>query len=314
MKHWVKIFTDKKITAFLFAVMTVPFCLIGQALAADDKTALGAPTPWQMGMQGAFSPNRESLMNFHSLLLVIITVIVIVVLGLMLYIMFRFREKANPNPSHLTHNTTLEVVWTLVPVLILLVIAVPSLNLLYFLDRTPNPDMTIKVSAHQWYWSYEYPDNGVKFDSLFAENQEPRQLAVDNPLVLPINTNVRVLVTSGDVMHSWLIPNLGVQIYATPGRTNETWLRITQEGTFYGQCNQICGVNHGFMPIKVVGLSSEKYAAWLAQAKTKFAANEIKSEDKVQQASRTKPVSLLPSTPAQTQISSLDKKAAVVMR
>ena len=269
--------------ARVLAWVLVPFALTfwgGNVFAAsaqpttDGNGVIGMPQPWQMGMQGSFSPTREHLIDFHNILLVVITLITILVMCLMIYIMFRFREKANPNPSHLTHNTKLEVIWTLLPVLILVGIAVPSLHLLYYLDRVPNPDMTVKVTAHQWYWSYEYPDDAVKFDSSYDEKQQPRQLAVDNPLVLPVGANVRVLVTSSDVFHSWLVPTLGVQIYASPGRTNETWLNITEEGTFYGQCNQICGVNHGFMPIKVIGLSKEKYAAWLGQAKTKFASNE----------------------------------------
>ena len=265
--------------ALLLAPLALPLwgtevLAASDAALTDSNGVIGMPHPWQMGMQGSFSPTREHLIDFHNILLVVITLITILVMCLMIYIMFRFREKANPNPSHLTHNTKLEVIWTLLPVLILVGIAVPSLHLLYYLDRVPNPDMTVKVTAHQWYWSYEYPDDAVKFDSSYDDKQQPRQLGVDNPLVLPVGANVRVLVTSSDVFHSWLVPTLGVQIYASPGRTNETWLNITEEGTFYGQCNQICGVNHGFMPIKVIGLSKEKYAAWLGQAKTKFASND----------------------------------------
>ncbi|MDI9348690.1 MAG: cytochrome c oxidase subunit II [Candidatus Symbiobacter sp.] len=281
------------------------------AAPTDQNGVIGIAEPWQMGMQGAFSPMRERLMDFHTLLLVVIVLIVILVMCLMAYIMYRFREKANPTPSHLTHNTKLEVAWTLLPALILVVIAIPSLHLLYYLDRVPSSGMTIKVSAHQWYWSYEYPDDAVKFDSQFAEGQEPRQLAVDNALVLPLNTNVRVLVSSTDVIHSWFIPSLGVQIYATPGRTNETWVRLNQEGTFYGQCNQICGVNHGFMPIKVIGLSQDKYAAWLSQAKTKFASLDAPTPVA---ANPAKLVAVATGIIDQAATATSENKAGVVMR
>ena len=172
----------------------------------------------------------------------------------------------------MTHNTLLEVVWTVVPILILMAIAVPSIKLLYFLDKVPKADMTVKVIGHQWNWSYSYPDEKVGFDSEFDPEGEPRQLAVNNAMVVPINTNIKVLVSSTDVMHSWFVPTLGVQIYATPGRTNETWLRVNEAGTFYGQCNQICGIRHAFMPIKIVAMSPENYANWLAEAKQKFPA------------------------------------------
>ena len=240
--------------------------------SVNAAETVGEPKPWQMMMHGDFSPMRDQLMGFHNLLLVIIFAIVIVVMGLMVFIMVRFSARNNPKPQTNTHNTLLEVIWTVVPILILLVIAVPSIKLLYFLDKVPNPDMTIKVTGRQWLWNYSYPAEKIGFESNFDPAGEPRQLAVDNPLVVPINTNIRVLVNSPDVMHSWFVPTLGLQIYATPGRTNETWMRVNEVGTFYGQCNQICGIRHAFMPIKIVAKTPEDYATWVAEAKQKFPA------------------------------------------
>ena len=243
---------------------------IGPALAAEPK-------PWQLGMQEPASLVKLRIHDFHDFLLVVITLITIFVLALMVYICWKFRKSANPTPSKTAHNTTLEVLWTVIPVVILVVVAVPSFKLLYYGDRTPNPEMTLKVVGHQWYWSYEYPDLGeVKFDSniVAAADLKPGQkrlLDVDQPVVLPINTNVRLLFASTDVMHSWFMPALGVQVYTTPGRLNEGWVNITKEGTYYGQCNQICGVNHGFMPIKIQALSKDAYAKWAEEAKKKFA-------------------------------------------
>ena len=243
---------------------------VGPALAAEPK-------PWQLGMQEPASLVKLRIHDFHDFLLVVITLITIFVLALMVYICVKFRKTANPNPSKTSHNTTLEVLWTVIPVVILVVIAVPSFKLLYYGDRTPNPEMTLKVVGHQWYWSYEYPDLGeVKFDSNIIPPAElkpgqKRLLDVDQPVVLPINTNVRIQFASTDVMHSWFMPALGVQVYTTPGRLNEGWVNITKEGTYYGQCNQICGVNHGYMPIKIQALSKDAYAKWTEEAKKKFA-------------------------------------------
>jgi cytochrome c oxidase subunit 2 len=230
---------------------------------------------WQLGFQPAASVVRERIDFLHNVILLpIITVISLFVLGLLLWVMIRYNAKRNPVPSKISHNTTLEILWTLVPVLILLVIAIPSFKLLYFMDKAEHADMTLKVTGHQWYWSYEYPDqSGVSFDSNMipeedaAKLHKKRLLDVDFPVVLPVNTTIRVLITSTDVIHSWFVSSFGVQEYAVVGRANESWVKIDREGTFYGQCNQICGVNHPFMPIEVKAVTPDKFAAWSACAK-----------------------------------------------
>lgn len=230
---------------------------------------------WQMGFQPSASVVRDHIDFLHdTILLPIITVISLFVLGLLLWVMVRFNAKRNPVPSKISHNTTLEILWTLVPILILVGIAIPSFKLLYFEDKAEHADMTLKVTGHQWYWSYEYPDqNGVTFDSRIVTDDKgepagnPRLLQVDFPVVLPVNTTVRVLVAGTDVIHSWFMPSFGVQEYAVVGRTNESWVKIDRTGTFYGQCNQICGVNHPFMPIEVKAVSADTFKTWSACAK-----------------------------------------------
>jgi cytochrome c oxidase subunit 2 len=244
--------------------------LAGAAFAAE-------PHPWQLGMQEPASIVKDSLHSFHNLLLWIITLITIFVSALLVYTMVRFRASANPTPTRTSHNTLLEVAWTAIPVLILVVIAIPSFKLLYLGDRTPNPEMTIKVVGHQWYWSYEYPDHDeLKFDSYMIADSDIKEgqrrlLEVDNRVVVPANTNVRLLVAGSDVIHSFFIPSLGVQIYSMPGRLNEAWVNVDRPGVYYGQCNQICGINHAYMPIAVEALSKEDFARWLEDAKKKFA-------------------------------------------
>ena len=240
----------------------------------------GLPKPWQMDLQPAASPVAEQIHSFNTLLITIEVAISVLVLLLIGYIAFRFSAKRNPTPSKRSHHTVLEVLWTALPVLILVVVAVPSLKLLFFMDRTHEADMTLKVVGHQWYWSYAYPDHGdFTFDSLMIPDDElkpgqPRLLAVDNQVILPVETNVRVLLTSADVIHSWAVPALGIKTDTVPGRTNETWLRINQEGTYYGQCSELCGVNHGFMPVAIKAVSKAEFDAWAEAAKTKFARND----------------------------------------
>jgi cytochrome c oxidase subunit 2 len=235
------------------------------------------PQPWQLGLQPSASPIKDYIGWFHNLLLVIITIITVFVLALLLYTIVRFRAAANPVPSRTTHNTLLEIVWTAVPVLTLVLIAIPSIHLIRISDKVPEADMTIKVTGHQWYWSYAYPDNGeFEYDSYMVQEGDlkpgqTRLLDVDNRLVVPVGANVRVLIAGSDVIHSWFVPSLGVQKYAMPGRLNETWFMAEKAGVFYGQCNQICGVNHGFMPIAVEAVDKATFERWAAEAKKRFA-------------------------------------------
>jgi cytochrome c oxidase subunit 2 len=230
----------------------------------------GQPVDWQMNFQEAATPVAERLHNFHHFLLFIISGISIFVLGLLLYVMLRFNSKVNPVPSATTHNVLLEIIWTVVPVVILIVIAVPSFKLLYYADRTDKPEMTLKVTGYQWYWGYEYPDNGgISFNANMIPadkidtNTQVKLLSTDNPVVLPVDTNIQILVTGQDVIHSFAVPSFGIKTDAVPGRTNETWVRITKPGTYYGQCDQLCGTNHAFMPIEVIAVSKEDFAAWV---------------------------------------------------
>ncbi|MBO6825454.1 MAG: cytochrome c oxidase subunit II [Sneathiella sp.] len=265
----------KGFVAFItaFAVMALN---MGTASAAGE----GQPAPWQLGFQEAFSPVAHKMHDFHNLLLWIITIITLFVLVLMVYVVIRFNRKANPTPSKTSHNTLIEIVWTVVPVLILIVIAIPSFSLLYYGDRVEKADMTLKAIGYQWYWGYEYVDEeGLAFDAVMVEEEDlkpgqPRLLATDNTIVLPVDTNIRLLVTAEDVLHSWAMPAFGVKMDAVPGRLNETWMRIEKEGMYYGQCSELCGARHGFMPIAIKAVSKEEYAAWLVKAKEKFASND----------------------------------------
>jgi cytochrome c oxidase subunit 2 len=245
------------------------------ALAAAARAA--EPQPWQLDFQPAATPITQRIDAFHDELLVIISLISVFVLGLLLYVIVRFNAKRHPVPTRTTHNTWVEILWTTVPIVVLVAIAIPSFKLMYYMDEVPKADMTIKVTAHQWYWSYAYPDQGgLAFDSnLIPEAKlqpgQKRLLDVDNPLVIPVNTTIRVQVTGTDVIHSWFVPSFGVQEYAIIGRLNEAWMNVLQPGTYYGECNQICGVNHAFMPIEVQAVSQDDFQKWLAAAKQKFA-------------------------------------------
>jgi cytochrome c oxidase subunit 2 len=253
-----------------FAALAV-FAFVSGAAFADQ------PHEWQMGLQEGVTPVAQKLQSLHTLVLYIITVIVIFVLALLGYVCVRFRASANPNPTRTSHNTIIEIAWTVLPILILAVISVPSFKLLYFQETTPKSELTLKVTGLQWYWHYAYPDNGdFAFDSYGVDEKDLkdpslRLLDVDNEVVLPVNTNVRILIAGSDVMHSWFVPSLAVQKYAVVGRLNEVWVNIEKEGTYFGECNQICGVNHSFMPIKVHAVSKEEFAKWAEGAKQKFA-------------------------------------------
>ena len=259
-----------RVTQAIAALSSVLFSL--PALAADEMPTPSFPVEWQMGFQNAASPTMERMISFHNLLLVIITAISLFVLALLVICVVRFNERANPVPAKWSHNTLIEVIWTAVPVLILVMIAVPSYRLLYFQDRTENADMTLKIIGNQWYWSYEYPDSDITFDAIATPDKDikpgqHRLLETDNHVLLPVDTNVRLLMTANDVIHAWAMPAFGVKLDNVPGRTNETWVRPTKLGRFYGQCSELCGVDHSFMPIVVDVVSKDQYAAWVASKK-----------------------------------------------
>ncbi|WP_407157880.1 cytochrome c oxidase subunit II [Bradyrhizobium sp. STM 3557] len=233
---------------------------------------MGQPAPWEIRLQEAVTPVMENITWFHGLLLTIITIITLFVLALLITVVVKFNARANPVPSRTTHNTLLEVAWTLIPVLILVTIAVPSFRLLFLELDVPKADLTIKATGKQWYWSYAYPDNGkFEFDSLLAQDKQPRLLGVDNEMVVPVNKVIRVQTTGADVIHSWAVPSFGVKIDAIPGRLNETWFKATRVGVFYGQCSELCGKDHAYMPIAVRVVSDQDFAAWVEDAKKKFA-------------------------------------------
>jgi cytochrome c oxidase subunit 2 len=252
----------------------------GVALAAGGVASaeLGQPAPWEYKLQEAASPVMENITWFHNFLFVLITVITLFVLALLVIIVVKFNAKSNPVPSKTTHNTLIEVAWTLIPVLILVGIAVPSFRLLFQELDIPKADLTIKATGKQWYWSYAYPDNGkFEFDSVLACDSEhqkcetPRLLAVDNQVVVPINKVIRVQTTGADVIHSFAVPAFGIKIDSIPGRLNETWFKATKLGTYYGQCSELCGKDHAFMPIVVRVVNDQDFAAWVEDAKKKFA-------------------------------------------
>ncbi len=253
------------------------FALLGFGVSMDAMA--DQPRPWEFGMQTAVTPVMEQISGFHDFLLIIISAITLFVMGLLLYIILRFNAKANPTPSTTTHNTPIEVLWTVIPILILVVVAIPSFRLLYYTDRIENAEITVKAIGHQWYWTYVYPDHDdLTFDAFIATDDDlsegaPRLLATDTAVVLPVDTTVRLLTTSTDVLHAWAIPAFGVKVDSIPGRLHETWFRVEKEGTYYGQCSELCGTNHGFMPIVVKIVSKEAYEAWLQEAKEEYATN-----------------------------------------
>ena len=257
--------------SFARLAAAMPFAWVASA-PAQEVEIVGAPSDWQWGFQLPSSPIMERVASFYDVwLLPMMLVISALVLGLMLYILLRFNRRANPEPSRNTHNVVLEAVWTLVPVVILIAIAIPSLRLLYYQERIPETEMTLKVTGHQWYWSYEYPDHGgIAFDALMVEDADlqegqPRLLTTDRQVYLPVNTGIRVQVTSEDVIHAWALPAAGVKMDAVPGRLNEMWLEIDRPGVYYGQCSELCGQLHGFMPIEVVAVERDRFDAWVAE-------------------------------------------------
>jgi cytochrome c oxidase subunit 2 len=259
--------------SILIAAVAAALLIPGVAFAG-----LGQPSPWEIGLQGSATPVMDDIVWFHNILLWVIFAIAAFVLVLLIIIMVRFNARANPTPTRTTHNTLLEVAWTVLPVMILVFIALPSFRILFFQLNTPPADMTIKATGKQWYWTYAYPDNGnFEFDSLILTEKErkpdqPRLLSVDNEIVVPVNKVVRVQVTGAEVIHSFAVPSFGIKIDAVPGRLNETWFKVTKEGTYYGQCSELCGKDHAFMPITVRAVSEQAFQTWLEDAKKKFAA------------------------------------------
>ena len=264
----------KRLTVLAMAIVAI---LTGAQAAL---AGLGQPSPWQVGLQQSASPVMDNIIWFHDFLLYIITGIAGFVLILLVVVMVRFNARTNPSPSRTTHNTLIEIAWTLIPIVILMFIAVPSFKLLFLQLNVPAADLTVKATGKQWYWSYSYPDNGqFEFDSLMLKEGErkegqPRLLAVDNEMVVPVNKTVRVITTGSDVIHSFAVPSFGIKIDAIPGRINETWFTATREGVYYGQCSELCGKDHAFMPIAVHVVSEQAFSAWVEEANKKYARDE----------------------------------------
>jgi cytochrome c oxidase subunit 2 len=265
------------VLASLGAVMA-GLCMTAPALAGS-----GQPSPRQIGFQDAVTPIAAQIHRVHDYVNFIIIVITAFVLLLLVYVMWRFSEKRNPTPSRTTHNTTVEVLWTVIPVFILVAIAIPSFKLLFDQYTYPPPDLTIKAVGHTWNWTHEYPDQGISVDSIMLQDNEreeaikqgtpadqvPRNLAVDNEILVPVNKVVHVLVTSTDVIHSWTIPSFGSKVDAVPGRVTATWFKATQEGLYFGQCSELCGKDHAFMPIAVRVVKDKVFADWAAALKAR---------------------------------------------
>lgn len=237
------------------------------------QEAAGNTTPWDFLMQDPASPSAERIQAFHDMLVYIISGICLFVLALLIIVIVRYNRRVNPEPSKTTHNVLLEVLWTALPVVILIIIAIPSFKLLYYVDRTENPEMTLKVTGYQWYWGYEYPDHGginfmsymIPEDEINAEEGQLRLLSTDRAVVLPVNKNIQVDITAADVLHAWAVPALGVKTDSVPGRLNSTWFRITKPGTYYGQCSELCGKDHAYMPIEIKAVSEEEFEQWVLE-------------------------------------------------
>ena len=263
---------------FLALAMGVP-----AAVLAADAAWAAQPVPWQLNLQPAATPIMERVDAFHDLLLWIIVAISVFVLALLVVVMVRFRASVHPTPSKTSHNTLLEVMWTVIPIIILIAIAIPSFRLMYYIDEVPESELTIKVTGHQWYWTYEYQDQGFAFDSLMIADDELeegqiRLLEVDNRMVVPAATNVRILLTADDVIHAWTVPAFGIKFDTVPGRLAETWINVPTPGVYYGQCSELCGAAHSKMPIAVEVLPRPAFEAWLEEAGERFAARPARRE------------------------------------
>ena len=249
-------------------LLFVIFVFYAQILHAD------APKAWALYFQEPATPIMSYLKNFHDHLLWLSFGIAGFVTLMIALIIFKFRAKKNPNPSKFVHNTKLEIFWTLIPTLIIMILAVPTFKIMYVMDHVPPADLTVKVTGHQWYWSYEYPSSKIAFDSYIIKDEDLkpnhiRLLSVDRPLVVPVDSVVEVLLTSTDVIHSWAIPSFGLKKDTIPGKLNQTWFKVIKEGTYYGQCSELCGLGHGFMPIQIEVVSKEVFAKWVESQKQK---------------------------------------------
>ena len=269
----------KKLDVIIYGFLLI-FSYVNPAISSEPK-------PWQMDLQEPAGIIATKATDLHNFLLVVITLISVFVLGLLVYVCIKFREKPNVQPSKTSHNTIIEIIWTVVPVLILVVIAIPSFKLLYLTEADKPVDMVVKVSGAQWYWNYEYPDEEISFDSYIVaeedlKDDQKRMLDVDNPLVVPEGTKIKFLITGNDVMHSFFVPSLALQVYSIAGRINEIWTEVPLgKKKYYGQCNQICGVNHAYMPIVIQALPKDEYEVWLKEAKVKFASITKKGINKI---------------------------------
>ncbi len=237
------------------------------------------PKNWQLGFQEAATPTMEKIDGFHDFVTIIATVIAVFVMVLLLIVIFRFNEKSNPTPTTTTHHLPLEIAWTVIPIIILVVMAIPSFKLMYFADRVDNPDMTLKIIGRQWYWSYEYPDHGnftfdaniVSEEDLAKDSSLKRNMDTDERVVLPVGKKIQLLMTASDVLHNWGVPAFGIKLDTVPGRLNETWVQINKPGVYYGFCSELCGVNHAYMPITVEAVSPKAFKQWVKQAQKKYA-------------------------------------------
>ena len=269
----------KKLDVIIYGFLLI-FSYVNPAISSEPK-------PWQMDLQEPAGIIATKATDLHNFLLVVITLISVFVLGLLVYVCIKFREKPNVQPSKTSHNTIIEIIWTVVPVLILVVIAIPSFKLLYLTEADKPVDMVVKVSGAQWYWNYEYPDEEISFDSYIVaeedlKDDQKRMLDVDNLLVVPEGTRIKFLITGNDVMHSFFVPSLALQVYSIAGRINEIWTEVPLgKKKYYGQCNQICGVNHAYMPIVIQALPKDEYEVWLKEAKVKFASITNKDINKI---------------------------------
>ena len=256
------------------SIFTLFFFIV--SLKAFGKQA----TDWQLSFQNPATDLMGSVVGLHNIILIVMTLVTLFVLFLLFYVSFRFSAKRNPIPSTTTHNTVVEVLWTAIPIVILVVLSIPSFKLLYQQEKSENYDMTVKVIGHQWYWEYEYPDHGdFYFESYMIQDEDLQEgdlrlLTVDNPLVIPANKNIQILITAGDVLHSWAVPSMGLKTDAVPGRLNETWVNVKEPGIYRGQCSEICGTGHGFMPVVVKVLPESEFIAWANEAKNNYAINE----------------------------------------